>query len=255
MVPHDLPYRDFLFPLNVFMFVLSNEAGGVRYLHYGFFDEPGESIAAAQDRATEMLLSRLPQAPASILEAGIGLGTTLARLTREGYDATGITPDEHQIAMVRARFGDELQVSCSAFETFEAGRRYDAILFQESSQYIAADALFARARDLTSFVLVADEFAVQPVDAPGALHSYAAFVAAASANGFRMTEEVDVTEKAMPTIDYFLDRLPRYRDALTASLGISAQQVDDLITSGQGYRDLYRAGKYAYRILALSSGA
>ena len=254
-MPQDLPYRDFLFPLNVFMFVLSNEEGGVRYLHYGFFDGPGDSIVAAQDRATEMLLSRLPQPPASILEAGIGLGTTLARLTREGYDATGITPDAHQIAMVRGRFGDELEVHCSAFETFDGGGRYDAVLFQESSQYIAADALFARARDLTSLVLVADEFATQPVDTPGALHSYDGFVAAAGAAGFRITEEVDVTEKAMPTIDYFLDRLPRYRHDLVASLGISTQQVDDLITSGENYRDLYRSGKYAYRVITLSSRA
>lgn len=254
-MPQELPYRDFLFPLNVFMFVLSQEEGGVGYLHYGFFQEPGDGIAAAQERATEMLLSRLPAPPASILEAGIGLGTTLARLTRSGYDAAGITPDTSQIAMVRERFGDELQVHCSPFETFDNGRRYDAVVFQESSQYIAADALFARARELTSFVLVADEFAVQPVETPGALHSYERFIAAAVANGFRVLEEVDVTQNAIPTIDYFLDRLPRYRDALVTNLGITVQQVDDLIASGSNYRDLYRAGRYAYRILTLSSRA
>ena len=237
------------------MHILAHEEGEVRYLHYGLFERENEPLLTAQERSTELLLSRLPPPPARLLEVGIGLGTTLRRLLSLGYAAEGITPDAHQIAMVRGRFGDELAVHCSAFETFDGGRRYDAVLFQESSQYIAADALFARARELTSLVLVADEFAVQPVDSPGALHSYDGFVAAAHAAGFRITEELDVTEKAMPTIDYFLDRLPRYRDDLAVSLGISTQQVDDLITSGENYRDLYRSGKYAYRVITLSSSA
>lgn len=240
------PYRDFYYPLNVFMHILTAEEGDVPYLHYGLFEHEEESIAIAQERSTELLLSRLPAPPARLLEAGIGLGTTLDRLTRMGYRATGITPDEKQIAMVRERYGDLLDAHCVAFEQFASSEPFDAVFFQESSQYIASDALFAKARELTSLVIVIDEFALQD---EGALHRYDAFVAAAAANGFRIEEEVDLSEKAPPTVEYFMKRVPAHRERLIADLGLTGQQIDDLLDSGRNYRDLYRRGVYAYRLL------
>lgn len=85
----------------------------------------------------ERYARRLPKPPARILEVGTGLGTTLARLTRAGYDATGITPDEKQIAVVRSRYGDTVRVEQIAFESL-ASRPFDVVVFQESSQYQAA---------------------------------------------------------------------------------------------------------------------
>ena len=233
------------------MYVLSNEEGGVRYLHYGLFDSPDDSIAEAQERSTELLLERLPPPPARVLEAGIGLGTTLARLTTSGYDAIGITPDEKQIALVRDRYGDRLVVECAAFETFGPRESYDCVVFQESAQYIESNALFVRASALTDYVLVADEFALQPVDEPGALHSRARFLAAATEHGFKVTEEIDLSKRAAPTVEYFMKRLPSYRDELVSALGVSRQQIDDLVASGERYRDLYRRGVYGYRLIAL----
>ncbi|HEX6178712.1 MAG TPA: class I SAM-dependent methyltransferase [Thermoanaerobaculia bacterium] len=250
-MPHDLPYREFLYPLNVFMYVLSHEEGGVRYLHYGLFDSPGDTIADAQERSTELLLERLPAPPAKILEAGLGLGTTLARLTRSGYDALGITPDAKQIAMVRERYGDLVRTECVPFESYAASETFDCVLFQESAQYIDAAAIFSKAAELTSHVLVADEFAMEAIDEPGALHSYARFIDEAGRHGFRVTEEIDLSRRAAPTVDYFMERLPRYRDELTEALGIEPQQIEDLIASGGRYRDLYRRGVYGYRLIAL----
>jgi SAM-dependent methyltransferase len=244
-----LHYRDFTYPLNVFMHILTGEEGGVTYLHYALFEQEGESIAAAQERSTELLFARLPSPPARILEAGIGLGTTLARLTHAGYDATGITPDSKQIATVRDRYGEALHVECAAFETFAADGHFDLVIFQESSQYIPSEALFANAKKLTRRLLVLDEFALKPVDGPGALHSLQDFLAAAERHGFRKIEELNLSEKAAPTVDYFMQRLPRYRDALKQDLGLTDQQVDDLLISGQNYRQQYRDGVYGYRLL------
>jgi hypothetical protein len=242
-------YRDFYYPLNVFMHILTHEEGGVDYLHYALFESDRERIGAAQERSTELLLSRLPPPPARLLEVGIGLGTTLLRLTHLGYDVEGITPDEKQIAMVRERYGDELRAICVAYEALEAAKPYDLLLFQESSQYIDAETLFTRARTLAPRVLVLDEFALQPLDLPGALHQRSRFLDAASRSGFALTEEVDLSEKAAPTVDYFIERLPRYRDPLKADLGLTDTQVDDLIESGKRYRELYRTGVYGYRLL------
>jgi hypothetical protein len=237
-----LPYRDFYYPLNVFMHILTLEEGSVSALHYGLFERPDEPIAVAQERSTELLLSRLPAPPAALLEVGIGLGRTLERLTRMGYDVEGITPDEKQIAMAPAG----LRIHHSAFESFETDRTYDAIVFQESSQYIDAARLFSRARELAPRVLVVDEFALR--EAPS-LHPLDRFLTEAELHGFRVAEEIDLSKQAAPTVAYFTARLPRYRERLIADLGLTDAQVDELIDNGERYFASYGDGTYGYRFL------
>ena len=227
------------------MHILMHEEGAVRYLHYGLFERVEDTLLEAQERSTELLLSRLPPPPAKLLEVGIGLGTTLSRLLSLGYEAEGITPDAQQIAMAGA-----LPVHCAAFETFDPGRSYDALVFQESSQYIDSEALFARAAALAPRVIVLDELALQPLEEEGALHSLRGFLDAASRHGFAVTEDVDLSTKAAPTMDYFADRIPPYRDRLIADLGITDEQIEHLIENGARYRERYRSGTYGYRLLA-----
>jgi hypothetical protein len=225
------------------MLILTAEEGSVRYLHYGLFARPDEALDAAQERSTELLLSRLPSPPARLLEIGIGLGTTLRRLLSLGYDAEGITPDPHQIAVAEG-----LPVHCAAFETFAATRTYDALVFQESSQYIDTETLFSRAAALAPRVVVLDEFALRPVEG---LHSRSSFLAAATRHGFTVHEELDLSNQAAPTMEYFSHRIPAYRARLVAELGLTGQQVDDLIESGARYRERYAEGKYGYRLFVL----
>lgn len=242
-------YRDFLFPLNVFMHVISAEEGEPAYLHYGLFDDPAEQLRLAQERSTELLLSRLPAPPCSILEVGIGLATTLTRLTGLGYDIEGITPDDKQVAFVRARHGDAVRIHWTPLEAFTPERTYDLVLFQESSQYIDSDALFSKTSTLAPRVLVLDEFALEPVNMPGALHSRERFLEAATRHGFRLTEELDLSAKAAPTVDWFLTRIPRHRDRLVEDLRLTPAQLDDLLASGRAYRDYYTRNLYGYRLL------
>ncbi len=224
-------------------------------MHYGLFADPGDSILVAQERSTELVLSRLPPPPARLLEVGIGLGTTLARITDLGYAAEGITPDPAQAVAAASRFGGRIRAHTAPFERFETTSRYDVVLFQESSQYIASESLFRRIRALAApgaRVVVLDEFALRPVDGPGSLHRLDGFLRVADGEGFRLEEEVDVTRQAAPTIDYFLDRIPRHRDALERSLGLEPAQLDELLASGRGYRERYRDGTYGYRLLRFS---
>jgi SAM-dependent methyltransferase len=246
------PHRDFPFPLNVFAYVLSREGEDVLHLHYGLFENADESLASAQERSTRLLLERLPSPPLRVLEVGIGLGALLDRLTRRGYSADGITPDRAQLAAARARFGDSLRATAACLEQYDPPDRYGAFLFQESSQYIDGEALFARVRALAApaaLVLVLDEFTVAPAEAPGGLHRLDHFRAAAERNGFRLLEELDVSRQAAPTVDYFLERIPRYREALIEGLALSEPQIDALIESGKGYRRRYASGEYGYRLL------
>ena len=247
-----LPYRDFYYPLNVFMHILTAEEGGVDYLHYGLFEREDEPIGDAQERSTRMLLDRLPPPPARLLEVGIGLATTLNRLLGLGYDAVGITPDEKQIAMARARYGETLPVQGVAFESFETDRTFDSILFQESSQYIDSEALFAKAAGLAPLVIVLDEFAMKPLDTPGALRTHASFLDAAARHGFEVLEDLDLSKMAPPTVRYFIKRLPAHRHRLIADLGLTNEQVDELIVSGENYVQRYVDGVYAYRLIRLA---
>jgi len=244
-----LAYRDFYFPLNVFMHILTLEDGVVDSLHYGLFERDNEPMAAAQQRATALLLARIPPPPLRILDAGTGLGTTLATLTRLGYDAIGITPDEKQIAFIRERYGDALRVECARFEDFRGA--FDVIVFQESSQYIDSNTLFANAATIAPRIVVMDEFTTSG-HGDGLHHPLDDFLAAATANGFHVTEQIDLSAKAAPTIAWFTARLPRYRDALLRDLTLNSQQVDDLIAGGARYADAYRSGAYRYLLLDLA---
>jgi hypothetical protein len=246
-------YHDFYYPLNVFMHILTHEEGAVTYLHYGLFASPDERIADAQERSTQLLLDRLPAPPSKLLEVGIGIGTTLARLTRLGYDVQGITPDAQQIAMVHRLHGQSVRAHCAAFESFDTPDRFDLLVFQESSQYIDSETLFARAATLADDILVIDEFALEPLDAPG-LHALDGFLAAAERHGYRVTEQVDLSQQAAPTMAYFESRIPEYRERLIHDLGLTDAQIDDLLTSGARYRDLYARGIYGYRLLRFQRG-
>jgi SAM-dependent methyltransferase len=247
-----LPYRDFPFPLNVFVHILTREGGDALYLHYGLFESSDESLVSAQERSTRLLLDRLPAPPSRVLEVGIGLGTLLDLLTRLGYSAEGITPDAVQLAAARARFGESVRATVASLQEFASPGRYEVFLFQESSQYIDGEALFAKVRALaapTARVLVLDEFALSSGDTPGALHRLADFLAAAERHGFRLREDLDVSGQAAPTVDYFLERIPRHREALIADLSLAGEQIDALMESGRGYRKRYASGEYGYRLL------
>lgn len=237
-------YSEFYYPLNVFMHILTHEEGAATYLHYGFFESSGEPIAKAQERSTAALLERLPAPPAHLLDAGSGLGTTLRKLQALGYRVTGITPDAKQVAAI----GDGVDVRCIAFEAMPEDETFDAVIFQESSQYIDSEALFAKAAKLTRHVIVLDEFTVRTEEG-ASLHALDRFLAAARANGFELVEDIDVSAKAAPTIDYFSQRFPRYRDALKSDLALTDAQIDSLIDNGVRYRDFYDRGVYAYRVM------
>lgn len=247
----------FPFPLSVLARVIESREGKVTSLHYGLFDSPADSLAGAQQRSTALVFEKLPPPPSSVLEVGIGLGETLARLVRSGYDAEGITPDAAQLAIARSRVGN-LRIHGVPLEGFTSPRRFDAVLFQESSQYIESQALFRQVRSVifsSGVVLVLDEFALQPVNEPGALHRLDLFLEAAAAHGFREDERIDLSKAAAPTIDYFLENIPKLRDTLLSELSLEPTQLDELLASGKGYRERYRNGDYGYLLLRFRSAA
>lgn len=250
---------DFGFPLNVYARILELEEGGVEYLHYGLFEQAGESAASAQRRAADLLWRHLP-APCKTLDVGIGLGTTLLRLLAGGFAATGITPDAAQIRHARQRTGSELPLVQSRFEEFSADAgAWQLILFQESGQYIDALELFAGAGRLLAEegeIVVMDEFLLRR-DTPGheSLHYLPHFLALAERYGFVLTAQLDLSVAAAPTLDWLLQSVARHADSLRDELGLGAEQIDSLNASNRRYAANYAQGRYGYCLLRFKRGA
>lgn len=247
-------YKHFSFPLNVYAHVLEKEDGRVDYLHYGLFDREGISANEAQANSSELLWHNLPP-PCKLLEVGIGLGTTLARLCREGYSATGITPDASQIAYARNRYGEGLPAVCTKLEDYcEAAGQWDAVLFQESAQYVDPIDLFEAVGRLLvadGKVVVVDEFALKRTENhKEGLHYLEHFLRLAERAGFSLETRIDLSKLATPTLDWLLAAVKRHRGTLHNELGVSEESLEALETSNRIYREKYVNGQFGYFLLS-----
>ena len=248
-----LPYCHFTYPLNVFAYLLPHEVGRVDYLHYGLFEAGEISVTRAQQRSTDLLISRLPAPPARVLDVGIGLGTTLAQLNDLGYECLGIGPDKLQIDIAVDRYGDGINVECVNLERFaNTGESFDVVFFQESSQYIDSSELFVKVDEVLKrggLVVVLDEFALKPLSERVALHSLRNFLDAAAARSFRLLEALDLTSAAASSVDWSMDRILSWRKRICDDLDLKLEQIDELIFSGNRYLARYSDGTYGYRLL------
>jgi len=255
------PYSQLDFPLNIYAHCLYLEQGQVDYLHYALFAEKEsfQQIQIAQQRATELLLSRLPPAPAKILEIGVGLGTTAKQLVERGYEVTGISLDGQQIALAQQRCQNNphLTLQCIAWEDFSAPTAsYDVILLQESAQYLQALSLFNHAYELLTpdgLILITDEFNLKktPKYATYGLPSLNYTLAQAQRAGFKRIENLNVSSSAAPTVDYLLWVIKKHHNNLLTDLNLTAPVLDDLLKSLKDYQHKYGDGHYGYVLLNL----
>lgn len=246
---------DFSFPLNVYARLLELEEGRADYLHYGLFDADQALAGAAQRCATELLWQHLPPA-CKLLDVGLGLGSTLQRLRKAGYEATGITPDTTQIAFARQRHGADFPALAVRFEDFHQDEgSWQAILFQESGQYIDSIDLFERAAALLAphgELIVMDEFRLTcERDEVESLHYLTHFLRLAERFGFECLSQLDLSARAAPTVDWLLDRCQKNADILKRELGVNDDQLAGLQTSNMRYRENYARRHYGYFLLRL----
>jgi SAM-dependent methyltransferase len=247
------------FPLNVYAHSLYLQQGQVNYLHYGLVEENEDvwelGALAAQQRSTDLLLARLPPPPCRILEVGIGLGTLAALLMERGYQVTGICPDPYQIAIARQRIHSGFRLQCLTFEEFNTlEQSYEVILLQESAQYLKPLTLFNKAHHLLSEkgqLLIIDEIGLRrcPQDGLEGLPLLKYSLAQAERCGFKLLEQLDLSKKAAPTLDYLLSIIQIYQQQLLSDLNLSAKRLADLVDSLRLYQDKYRDGRYGYVLL------
>lgn len=247
-------YRKFLFPLNVYAHILLLETGKLDYLHYGLFVRAGMNIQEAQEASTGLLMEYLPAPPCALLEVGIGLGATLKKLVDNGYEVCGITPDLEQIAFATERIKGKAELTCSHWEHYAPGeKKFEAIVFQESSQYVDMLDLFTRAFDLLELggkLILLDEVALNRI-APGeeGLHLLKHLLALAERCGFQLETRLDLSAQAAPTVDFLLEAVEKYRASLEQELGVSPEELEQLNQSNRAYREKYWENHFGYALL------
>lgn len=236
------------FPLNAYAQALFLHLGELNYLHYGLWDEGVNSLAKAQQKASDLLWQHLPKATEKkrLLEVGIGLGTSAQALIQQGFDYTGITPDNHQIIYAYQRYGRAAHFVNHAFEQHGALAPYDLILFQESAQYIQAETLLSRCKQLlspTGEVLIMDEI---PRVFVNNLDSYL------QKAGFSVVTQLDLTAQAAPSISYLCEVIAAEAAAVCRDLNIPMKKLDYLLQSLRQREQAYQNGSYCYQLIRFS---
>ncbi len=259
------PFKELVFPLNVYAHSLYLQEGQVDYLHYGLFQKgacvQSVQISAVQQRATDLLFIHLPEPPCRILEIGLGLGTTAQQLLKRGYSLTAITPNLQEIKLAKQILNDYSVLQCARFEEFVApAESYDVVLLQESAQYILPAALFNKAQHLLvegGIILIADEISLRrtPLNTSEHLPLLTDTLQQAKESGFRLTEQIDLSTQAAPTIDYLLWIIEKHRETLLADLALTQTALDDLLTDQRRYKEKYSEGRFGYTLLSFVKGS
>lgn len=243
------------YPLNVYAKLLELSSGAVDYLHFGVFGSNELSVTAAQENATEILFRALP-GPCNVLEVGIGLGTTLARLGATGYNALGITPDPQQAALALQRYKDRVKIKVSRLEDFRCDEGdWNLLLFQESGQYIDPEAIFDAASRLLSgnrpSIILMDEFCLREhkIDDVAPLHLLEGFCALASRRGWQLTTHQDLSDSVRPTLDFLISGISENLTRLAQEVKVEASILEGLLEAIRRHKEMYLQGTFGYALL------
>ena len=180
------------------------------HLHLGR-SEPGKPITwdgarDAQREFTRHLITRIPAGTKTILDVGCGIGSGTKMLQDAGFAPEGVNPDPYQKRVFEAALPG-VPFHHRTFESFEPAKAYDLVLFSESAQYVKLPGFFpgcakALGPGTGGAVLVADWFCKPGKTFFGEPHDDAAFRAAATAAGFSLKFEEDITAHALPTVEF-----------------------------------------------------
>jgi SAM-dependent methyltransferase len=209
--PGDLPSSEFGLAMG---WVLAHHFLGMNDLHYGYWpaDLPviPQNLASAQAHYTDLLMSHIPAGVRSILDVGMGAGTTARKLVEKGYRVDGVSPNGVLTDVARQLLHDRATIFETRFQDLHTERRYDLILFSESLLFIPLDAAFTQALALLNpggYVLITDIFRVpNETKSPiGGGHELPKFRDAVGRFPLEPLQDFDMTDGIAPTFD-LLDR-------------------------------------------------
>lgn len=190
-------YAKLPFPLNVYALAILLEEGQVHHLHYGLFkdEDSAPSFLKGMCRASQFMSVMIPSHVESVLEVGPGFGT-FGRLVRsKGIDYTAVCPDP-----VQAAYCVDLKVAEGvSYENYFPNRKFDCLVFHESTQYIGPETLYKAPRLLhdQGHVIILDEFA------PGEIESW-------QPDELEETLSIDMTVDAVTSLELLVKYIEKH---------------------------------------------
>jgi hypothetical protein len=206
------------------------------HLHYGVQNITNSlTIIEAQEKSTELIIKYLTNHSInnSILEVGIGLGTTLNKLQSCGYNVKGISPHLDQIT--------QSNIFKISFEDYITTDTYNHILFQESAQYIDPSIIVSKSYSLLEKqgqLLIMDEFSTEIIPEVEKLIE----------GMFKIEDLKDLTKKAKGSITYLIKVIEKHRNNITSS---RKGHIDGLLHLLKIRESEYNNGTYKYLLVSL----
>ena len=238
------PFKDWVFPYNVYTNALLIQEGKAAHLHYGLLQDEEISLQVAQRYNMELLSVRLPSPPCYILEISNSLNSILPLLNQHGYEVYSINSVEQQAGHAQ-----------EALEAFEAQpESFNVLLFLESAKYIEPLIIFDKALDLLPLLgdlIIIDEFALQRTKGASTKkpHNINHILVLAERFGFELIEHMDLSAIAAPTINYLLGITQVHRQSLTKDLALSNEQWNQLDEFERVYQEKYFNRNCGYALL------
>jgi len=229
--------------------------GELDFIHYGYWPNKKISVKQAQENLNRLLLSLIPKKVLDILDVGCGLGTTVKRLNRKGYNVIGISPDKALIAYSRKRFPQlKKDLILSKFEDYKPNKKFDLLLFEETLQYIEFDSIFTQSSRLlgkNKYMLICDEFSDGLTK--DSVKDIEDTIKSAKKNKFKLILRKDITNKVIYTRELFVKRLKSKREEIISSFWkirpTVSTKLDRLISSWEKDTKSFLKKRRSYEIL------
>jgi len=245
------------FPFCYHAYLIDKE-GSIDYFHYGLWTAETKNIKEAQENLARIMKSLIPKGVKRILDVGCGLGKTTVDLTMAGYETIGISPDTKLMEMAKTKYKDYTShLIETSFEEYKTDKKFDLILFQESSQYIFdLDFLFAHSHKLLNkvgYILTCDEIRYIP---EGPLHEKKNILSMAYKHNFKVVHNEDITEKIINTSIQASNFIIKNKDLIIkdfAPIRENVKEEIELLLQGWNMRtEMFEKKAFGYEIFLFS---
>lgn len=222
-------FQQLAYPLNIYACLLQLEYGSVDSLHFGV----GQSrdYPDMQQAVRTLLSSHLPQEPSVIVDAGCGTGTLAAQLSAQGHRVLAISNNAEEARIARWN-APEAEVLLADFAALQPSEEANVVVMEHSAQYFDSLALLEKTREWLrsgGSLLLLDEFVLQdhqPLFTGRPLLGN--FLQQAVRCGYTVVRAEDLGEEVAPGLQHLRRLLHQHREALMATTGVDALQLQEL---------------------------